>query len=331
MIRAAIQAFGRAAFLTLAAALSASAAADRYSLRVVAGDLQAPTGIAIRGNNTIYFTEVPTPGVPGSQGGANGVKRLRLHSGRIDTLNMGEPEPLHLALARDGSLYWTCRSAGVILERSPSGTVTPFLTNLAKPTGIGIPRSGDVVYFTQVPTPGLPGTMGGTNTVNRLVDGTIETLTMGEPEPTDIVVTRQGAAFWTCKSAGVILTRDPYGAVSLFLGGLNKPVGIALDFHERRLFFTEVPTPGVPGAQGGGNFVWEVDLATKARSIVNFGDPDPRDVAVARNGRVYWTCTSAGVIVEARPNGRGELVDDEGPEAEALADDAGLASAPALP
>jgi hypothetical protein len=35
-------------------------------------------------------------------------------------------------------------------------------------------------------------------------------------------------------------------------------------------------------------------------SVINQGDPEPTDVAVARNGRVYWTCTVAGVIVEAR-------------------------------
>jgi hypothetical protein len=34
---------------------------------------------------------------------------------------------------------------------------------------------------------------------------------------------------------------------------------------------------------------------------VDEGDPEPTDVAVAKNGSVYWTCTSAGVIVEAKP------------------------------
>jgi hypothetical protein len=38
-----------------------------------------------------------------------------------------------------------------------------------------------------------------------------------------------------------------------------------------------------------------------ALSIVNFGDPEPTDVAVGRNGHIYWTCSSAGVIVEATP------------------------------
>jgi hypothetical protein len=38
--------------------------------------------------------------------------------------------------------------------------------------------------------------------------------------------------------------------------------------------------------------------------VIHEGDPEPTDVAVARNGNVYWTCTSAGVIVEAKRIGR---------------------------
>jgi hypothetical protein len=52
---------------------------------------------------------------------------------------------------------------------------------------------------------------------------------------------------------------------------------------------------------GGRNKVNELDLETMALSIVNFGDPEPTDVAVGRNGHIYWTCSSAGVIVEATP------------------------------
>ena len=39
--------------------------------------------------------------------------------------------------------------------------------------------------------------------------------------------------------------------------------------------------------------------------VIHEGDPEAhQDVAVARNGNVYWTCTSAGVIVEAKRIGR---------------------------
>jgi streptogramin lyase len=124
---------------------------------------------------------------------------------------------------------------------------------------------------------------------------------MGEPEPTDIAVAKDGTVYWTCKTANVILRRSPEGVVSLLLGSLDSPVGIALDHQDRKLFFTEVPTPGVSSRMGGRNKVNELDLESMALTIVDFGDPEPTDVAVARNGHVYWTCSSAGVIVEATP------------------------------
>ncbi len=279
-------------------ALSARAVgAQEYQTRVVASGLARPVGIAVKGSGTIYFTLIPTPGV---SGGANSVNRLSLGSGTITVLHQGEPEPTNIVVGRDGALYWTCKSAGVILRRTDDGTTTQFLLGLRKPSGIGLDRL-DNVYFTEVPSPGVPGAAGGTNAV-KLFDG-VNTLTLheGDPEPTDIVVDKEGTAYWTCKSAGVILKRTPAGQVSVLLRGLNQPVGIALDYKDEALYFTEVPTPGVPASRGGRNQVSVFNLVTGERSVVNFGDPEPTDVAVARNGKIYWTCTSAGVIVEASP------------------------------
>jgi hypothetical protein len=276
------------------------ASAQEYETSVVVSGLTRPTGIAIQGSRTLYFTQLPSPGVSGAMGGTNTVNQVMLGSGAIQTLTMGDPEPTHLVIGPDGTLYWTCKSAGVILERSRAGEVSLFLGGLVQPSGISVGREGDV-YFTQIPTPGVSGMMGGTNTVN-VSDGTnVTILTIGEPEPTDIVVAKDGTAYWTCKSANVILRRTADGTVSLLLGDLNKPVGIALDNQDRKLYFTEVPTPGIPGSMGGSNKVNELDLETMTLTVVDFGDPEPTDVAVARNGRIYWTCSSAGVIVEARP------------------------------
>ena len=73
------------------------------------------------------------------------------------------------------------------------------------------------------------------------------------------------------------------------------PFGLAL-------YFTEVPTPGVSGANGGKNKVSVLKLSTGAVTVIDEGDPDPVDVTVAPFGStVYWTCRSAGVIVEAKP------------------------------
>lgn len=284
----------------VAAALASAATAGEYRTRVVAGGLDRPTGIAAMGNGTLYFTEIPTPGVPGTAGGLNGVRVLTLGNGAINTINDGEPEPVNLAVGRGGTLYWTCKSAGVILERQRDGSIAPFLQGLAQPSGIAVDKRGDVL-FTQVPSPGVPGPAGGTNTVSASDGKNTTVLTLGEPEPTDIAVAADGTAYWTCKSAGVILRKSPAGVVSLLLSNLDHPVGIALDHRGKNLFWTEVPTPGMSGNQGGRNSVQALDLVSMQRSTVDVGDPEPTDITVTRNGNLYWTCSSAGVIVEAEP------------------------------
>lgn len=284
--------------------LSASSAAAHprrspvWHTRVIAEGLAAPTGIALGRHGALYFTEVPTPGVPGREGGLNAVKRLWLHSGHIETISDGEPEPVNLALSRDGDLYWTCRTAGVILWRPRGGDVQLFLAGLAQPTGLAVDTC-DNVWFTELPTPGVPGGEGGTNEVSRFDGDDVETLTVGEPEPTDIVVAPDGTAYWTCRSANVILRRTPDGVVSRLLGDLDAPVGIALDRRRDVLYFTEVPTPGVSGDDGGRNAVRAYDLRSGRLHTVDRGDPEPTDIAVGRDGSLYWTCTAAGVIVQA--------------------------------
>ncbi len=291
----------RVALLVTALAFvsSAKVEAESYQTQVVVKGLTRPTGIVAEGSKTLYITQLPTPCVPGSMGGKNTVDQISLASGRITNLATGEPEPTNLALDKHGHLYWTCKSAGVILERNRAGEISLFLGGLEKPSGIAVDR-WDNVYFTLLPTPGIPGSMGGRNTVNVSNGTDIMVLAMGEPEPTDIAVSRAGVAYWTCKSANVILKRTPDGTISLLLSGLNAPTGIALDADGEKLYFTEVPTPGVPGSMGGQNKVWVYDFDEGQLQVVHAGDPEPRDVTVARNGRVYWTCSSAGVIVEAK-------------------------------
>jgi DNA-binding beta-propeller fold protein YncE len=295
------QQIGYPALLTALASLAflPAQAAESYETRVVVSGLNRPTGIVAEGSKTLYITQVPTPGVPGSSGGQNSVDRISLGSGRIRNLTTGEPEPTNLALDGDGRLYWTCKSAGVILTRSEAGDVSLFLGGLQHPSGIAADPWNNI-YFTQIPTPGVPGSVGGINTVNVTDGTTITTLSMGEPEPVDIAVSRSGDAYWTCKTAGVILKRSADGTVGLLLDQLNAPTGIALDHHGEKLYFTETPTPGVSGALGGQNAVWVYHLQDGQLELVDAGDPEPTDITVAPNGRVFWTCSSAGVIVEAR-------------------------------
>jgi hypothetical protein len=283
--------YGIALLISLISVSAATLLASEYSFRVVASGLQAPTGITIEGSEVLYFTQVPTPGVPG----ANSVARFDLETGEMTILHMGEPEPRNITLDKEGNLYWTCTSAGVILTRNEDGVTMPLLTGLERPIGIDVDRRGNV-FFTEVP---MPGVEGGTNRVVKFDGATKMILHMGEPEPVDITAARNGDLYWTCKSAGVILKQSG-GVTTAFLTGLDNPVGIDIDHRGENLYFTEVPTPGVPGSAGGRNKVWRVKLSSGERTLVNEGDPEPTDVTVARNGNLYWTCTAANVIVEAR-------------------------------
>ena len=301
---------GPAAF-SLALTLDASAAkpappAREFTTTVIAKGLHRPTGIVAGADEEIYFSEIPHPGVPNA---GNAVKMLDTEDGTITTLHEGEPEPTNLALDQRENLYWTCKSAGVILERDSNGVTTPLLKGLQKPSGIALDRQGNV-YFTQLPTPGVPGPAGGKNSVSVFDGQHTAVLHEGEPEPTDIASGKRGDIYWTCKSAGVILEQDIDGKTSVLLTGLTKPTGIALNRKGTLLYWTEVPTPGVGGAAGGQNKVWELNLRTKVKTLVHSGDPEPTDVTVDRDGAVYWTCSSAGVIVEAKLKSRLDRDDD---------------------
>ena len=272
----------------------------RFVFSVIASGLHRPTGIAIRDNKTLFFSEIPTPGINGANGGSNSVSRLDLRSSEITVLHSGEPEPVNLTVGRDQTLYWTCRTAGVVLEQNDDGETSVLLRGLTRPSGITVDRCENI-YFTQIPTPGINGANGGFNSVNLAVGTNVVQLHSGEPEPTDIVVAKNGDLYWTCKTAGVILERSADDSQTrVLLNGLQKPVGIAVDSDAENLYFTEVPTPGINGASGGQNKIWQFNFKTATKTLVHSGDPEPTDIAVARNGNLYWTCSSAGVIVEGR-------------------------------
>ena len=272
--------------------------APQYDISVIDRGLARPTGITIDNHNDIFITQVPTPGVGGGQ---NSVTELIPTHGTLAsaTLHQGEPEPTNITVDGKGTIYWTCKSAGVILEQDAKGNTTKLLSGLQKPTGITVDPTGRFLYFTEIPTPGVSGKNGGTNKVSRLNlrSGEVTVLHTGDPEPTDIAADARGNVYWTCKSAGVIVERTREGDVSVILSGLHSPEGLAL--RRGKLYFTEVPTPGVKGDAGGMNTVNLFDLRTKTRVVIHSGDPEPTDITVDRRGDVYWTCSSAGVIVEA--------------------------------
>ena len=301
--------------VALCAGIHSAEARECEAHQFVLTDLNAPTAIAIDAYGKLYYSEVPQPGTSGEVDGvSNTVSRYSARSNHSKVLSAGEPYPLNIALDRQHNVYWTCNTVGVILKynqrKQEKGVFLPngFMPGssdpadfdfLLSPSGISVDKNGDVL-FTEVPMPGTPGF----NLVSVSDGENISLISDGEPEPTDIVIGWDGTAYWTCKSAGVILKRSPAGVISLLKNGLEAPTGIALDRFGKRLYYTEVPTPNVADfdlVNAQRNRVVELDLKTMETTLVSEGFPYPQDVAVSTNGTVYWTCKTAGVIASAAP------------------------------
>ena len=299
-----------AALITLscfAGSFERQAHAQSFSVDLIAKGLSKPTGINVDVYGNLYYTEVPTPGVSGSKGGLNRVSRLDSSHKKTTLVSSGDPYPANLATDLYGNVYWTCQSANVIVRRTQFGTGSKsvLLSGLKAPTGVDVPLFfPNLIFFTQVPTPGVSGPNGGMNEVSagvKLFNTFIPvTLHNGEPEPVDIAVSIDGTLYWTCRTAGVILMRSASGDISVVESGLQRPTGLDIDLFGR-LYWTEIPTPGVAGPNGGKNRVVRYSPSSKKLDVIKMGDPEPYDISVTPFGdEIYWTCRTAGVILRAR-------------------------------
>ena len=288
----------------IALVLGGNVLAQEFESEIIIDGLNSPQGIHVDLYGNLYFTEVPSPGEFGAD---NTVTRYRLRNGRSRVVSTGEPYPTNIASDLFGNVYWSCQTAGVILRSGRFGTREPQMerTGLDTPVGLDVPLfSSRTLLFTEVPTPGVFGTDGGENTVKisfRFFRRNFTfALNEGDPEPSDVAIGLDGTVYWTCKTAGVILMRTPDGEVSFFQTGLESPVGLDVDIFGN-VYWTEVPTPGIFGTDGGRNKVVRYNNRTGKTEVIREGDPEPIDVTVDLFGRnLYWTCKTAGVIIRAK-------------------------------
>lgn len=276
--------------------------AQKYEKEVILQNLNSPTGIELDVFGNLYYSEIPTPGVGGDES-ENRVIRYQLKTKKKKTISAREPEPINIAADAFGRVYWTCKTAGVVIRKNGfgNGKKSIVLDNLKKPVGIAATSFLGGLVYTEVPTPGVSGEES-RNSVNLTfpVFGSYfqVPIASGEPEPSDVAIHRNGTVYWTCKTAGVILSRSPSGKVSFVRRNLKSPTGLDMDFAGR-LYYTEVPTPGVGGDESE-NRVVMFNPRTKKQVVISTGEPEPVDVAVSLDGRsVYWTCRTAGVIIRA--------------------------------
>ena len=160
------------------------------------------------------------------------------------TPDSGGPAKTALAAASTGDLYWTSNQDGVIYHRAKNGAGNVVVSGLNHPQAIALDPSEDILYFTEVPTPGVSGEAGGLNTVNALDLATLKrtVIHQGDPQPAGIAVAANGNIYWTSASRGLVMTAVP-----------TQPAATAHQFTATLTGANEVP-PVTTTAKGQATF-----------------------------------------------------------------------------
>jgi PKD repeat protein len=175
-----------------------------------AGGILPATTLAVDGSDRVYIAGA-APSFAGSD-----VAAVFVRGNAASTI----PDPLgpaktSLAAASTGDLYWTSSQDGVIYHRAADGTGQALLSGLKRPQAIALAAAEDILYFTELPTPGLAGDAGGANTVNALDLATLQrtVIHQGDPQPAGIAVSPNGNVYWTSSTRGLVLQAVPPRAV----------------------------------------------------------------------------------------------------------------------
>lgn len=170
--------------------------------RALVSDAIGVSGLALDARGRVYFTSAPLR----SSGGQ--VSQISmLEGGLVTVLRASEPEPTDIAAGADGDLYWTNASAGAIVHQSPAGVLDVVASGLDRPYGLALDEARGVLYFTEVPTPGMAHDAGGRNAVSALDlrSGAISVIGRGDAEPSDVAVTPGGRVFWVSAASGTVV------------------------------------------------------------------------------------------------------------------------------
>lgn len=278
--------------LTFAGSADVSAeVAVQSQPRVVLSGLTRPTGIVAVDSETLLVAIAGSPSVPGAKGG---VVRIDLATGELTVLELGGGAPLRVAVDADGRPLWTSPAQGTVWRKDVGGAARIVLSEAVSVSGLALDGRGRL-YFTSAPVKSSGARI---SQVSVLDGDQVTVLRSSEPEPTDIAAGRDGDLYWTNASAGAIVHQSPDGVLEVMASGLERPYGLCLDEKRGVLYFTEVPTPGIAGDEGGRNTINALSLRSGVISVISRGDPEPSDVAVTPGGRVFWVSTTMGTVIE---------------------------------
>jgi len=174
-------------------ALMTQASSEHSPAVLHAGGMLPATTLAVDAADKVY--------IAGSAPSPAGVAAVLVLGGGLASMpDPGGPEKTALAAGVAGDLYWTSSRDGLIYHRTPGGQGSVVLSGLNAPQGLSLDGAENILYFTEVPTPGISGAAGGRNTVNALdlATGARTVIHRGDPQPTGVVVAPNGKV--TCTS-----------------------------------------------------------------------------------------------------------------------------------
>ena len=187
-------------------ALMTQGATDSASSILHAGGMLPATALAVDSAGRVYLAGTTSSG---------GTAAVIVRGGAISAIpDPAGPEKTTLVAAASGDLYWTSSAAGLIYHRAPDGSGSVLVSGLQAPRGLALDAAENLLYFTEVPTPGVAGASGGKNSVNAL-DLTSMNRTVihsGDPQPSAVAVAPNGNVYWTSTSRGVIMAAVPTSA-----------------------------------------------------------------------------------------------------------------------
>lgn len=188
-------------------ALMTQGSGDQAPVILHAGGMLPTTTLAVDSADRVYLA--------GSAPSSSGVAAVVVRGSSVTAIpDAGGPEKTALAAGSAGDLYWTSRASGLIYHRAPDGSGSVVLSGLNAPQGLALDTGENILYFTEVPTPGVAGSAGGRNTVNALDLASLKRTVIhsGDPQPAGVAVAPNGNVYWTSTSRGVVMVAVPIAA-----------------------------------------------------------------------------------------------------------------------
>jgi sugar lactone lactonase YvrE len=232
---------------------------------------------------------------------------LRL-PGTITEIARGFGYPDDLALAPEGTIYFSDTANGTINQIAPNGTVTTLAHGIGEPEGIAVLPDGSLIFVEQKknrllelrPASGQPATTW-LNLENKTGKDGVDNI-LRDPRTGDLIIPDS--------PNGRILRVAPDKKISVIATGFVRPTGVAIDRDGSFIIADEF-----------GNAVKRVRANDSIETLGTFSQPD--DVAIDADGNIFVASlgeslkmigagTRAAVVIANIRGAQGLIVDRDG-------------------